>query len=116
MKLNGVKFLAIILFVIPVLAVSFFRVSPVRATANINNNDDTDIAALYKKNCALCHKPNAEKFFDASQTDEALIETILKGKKAEKPPHMPAYQEKGVTSDQAKEYIEYMRKIKPPAE
>jgi mono/diheme cytochrome c family protein len=114
MKLNAVKFLAIILFVIPVLALAFFKTSPVRVAAK---NDDTEIAALYKKNCALCHKPNAEKFFDPSQTDEALIEIILKGKKAEKPPHMPAYQEKGVTSEQAKQYVEYMRKIKtPPAE
>ena len=114
MKLNGVKFLAIILFIIPVLALAFFKTSPVRVAANVNNNDE-EIAAVYKNNCLLCHKANAEKFFDPTQTDAVLIEIILKGKKAEKPPHMPGYEAKGITEDQAKQLVEYMRKIKPPA-
>lgn len=114
MKLNGVKFLAIILFIIPVLALAFFKTSPVRVAAI--NDDDKEIAAAYKKDCLMCHKANAEKFFDPSLTDEVLVEIILKGKKAEKPPHMPGYEAKGMTEDRAKELVVYMRKIRPSAE
>jgi hypothetical protein len=35
-----------------------------------------------------------------------------KGKKAEKPPNMPAYGEKGVTEDQATALVAYMKSIK----
>lgn len=116
MKLNTVKFSAIILFIIPVLALTFFKVSPVNVAANINNND-TELAEFYKKNCALCHKPTAEKFFDTAKTDEEMVAMILNGKKMDKPPHMPAYKEKGVTEEKAKAMVEYMRKLRtPPAE
>lgn len=117
MKLNGIKLLAIILFVIPVLALAFFKVSPTHVAANVNKKDDAEIAEFYKKNCALCHKPTAEKFFDPAQTDEEMVEIVLNGKKMEKPPHMPAYKEKAVTEEKAKALIEYMRKLRtPPAE
>jgi hypothetical protein len=36
----------------------------------------------------------------------------LKGKKAEKPPHMPAYESKGVTAEQAKALVDYMKQLK----
>jgi hypothetical protein len=36
----------------------------------------------------------------------------MKGKKPEKPPNMPAYGEKGVTAEQAKALLEYMKKLK----
>jgi hypothetical protein len=36
----------------------------------------------------------------------------MKGKKAEKPPNMPAFEEKGVTADQAKALLDYMKSIK----
>jgi mono/diheme cytochrome c family protein len=111
MKLNRVKLFAITLFVLPILALAFFKVNPVRAISKIQ---DDEVKAAYKKDCALCHKPNAEKFFDTTKTDEEMTEIILKGKKAEKPPHMPGFEAKGMTCDKAKLLVEYMRNLRTP--
>ena len=48
----------------------------------------------------------------SSLSDEQLVEVVLKGKKVEKPPHMPAYGEKGVTADQAKDLVAHMKQLK----
>lgn len=72
----------------------------------------SDPAAYYKTKCVACHGPKAEKRFDASLTDEQYLEAILKGKKPEKPPNMPAYGEKGVTADQAKALLDYMKQLR----
>jgi len=72
----------------------------------------SDPAAYYKTKCVACHGPKAEKRFDASLTDEQYLEAILKGKKPEKPPNMPAYGEKGVTPDQAKALLDYMKQLR----
>ena len=85
----------------------FFSVSPAQGEAQ-----PSDPAAYYKAKCVACHGPKAEKKFDASLTDEQLVEAILKGKKPEKPPNMPAYGEKGVTSDQAKALLEHMKQLR----
>jgi hypothetical protein len=45
-------------------------------------------------------------------TDDELVAIVLKGKKAEKPPHMPGYEEKGVTADQAKALVAHMKELK----
>jgi cytochrome c553 len=71
---------------------------------------DTD--AYYKAKCVMCHGKKAEKKFDATLTDEQMVEAVLKGKKAEKPPHMPGYAEKGVTAEQAKALVEHMKHLK----
>lgn len=114
MKLNRIKLFAIGIIALLTLAVAVFKTSPpVQAVAN--NNPDDDVAAIYKAKCALCHKANAEKFFEASKMDEPLVEIILKGKKAEKPPNMPAFEEKGITKDQAKLLVAYMRQISTPS-
>lgn len=73
---------------------------------------DDDAAALYKAKCAACHGASAEKRFDATKPDAELVETILKGKKAEKPPNMPSYGDKGITEDQAKALESYMKTLK----
>ena len=44
--------------------------------------------------------------------DEQLIDAVMKGKKPEKPPNMPAYGEKGVTAEQAKALVEHMKQLK----
>ena len=72
----------------------------------------SDPAAFYKAKCVACHGPKAEKRFDASLTDEQYLDAIMKGKKPEKPPNMPAYGEKGVTADQAKALLEYMKQLR----
>ena len=72
----------------------------------------SDPAAYYKAKCVVCHGQKAEKKFDASLTDEQHLDAILKGKKPEKPPNMPAYGEKGVSAEQAKGLLEYMKQLK----
>jgi|SRR6476469_7609607 mono/diheme cytochrome c family protein len=73
-----------------------------------------DPAAFYASKCVTCHGKKAEKKFDASLTDDQLVEIVLKGKKPAKPPNMPAYGEKGVTADQAKALVAYMKQLKTP--
>jgi mono/diheme cytochrome c family protein len=75
-------------------------------------HEATDTAAYYKGKCVMCHGKKAEKKFDASLTDDQLVDIVLKGKKAAKPPHMPGYAEKGVTADQAKALVAHMKQLK----
>ena len=82
------------------------RVIPA-ATAKVQEPAD-----VYKTKCVACHGKKAEKKFDTSLSDDQLVEVVLKGKKAEKPPNMPAYAEKGVTADQAKALVAYMKQLK----
>jgi mono/diheme cytochrome c family protein len=73
---------------------------------------DEDAGALYKAKCVACHGATAEKKFDATKPDAELTETILKGRKMEKPPNMPAYGEKGVTAEQAAALVTFMKSQK----
>ena len=72
----------------------------------------SDPAAFYNAKCVACHGKKAEKKFDSSLPDEQLIEMVMKGKKPEKPPNMPAYGEKGVTAEQAKGLVDHMKALK----
>ena len=100
--MRGTRLLLVLSGVIFAAAILFASV-PARAT-----NDD-DAAALFKSKCVACHGATAEKKFDATKTDDVLIETVLKGRKMEKPPNMPAYEEKGITADQAKALVAFMK-------
>ena len=84
----------------------------VSAHARNSAEDQFDAAGMYKTKCFACHGAAAEKRFDKTLTDDQLLEAVMKGKKPEKPPNMPAFEEKGVTADQAKALIEYMKSIK----
>jgi mono/diheme cytochrome c family protein len=90
------------------LAATFVVVS-VRARASI---DDFDAAGTYKTKCVACHGAKAEKKFDSTLPDADLSQIILKGKKPEKPPNMPAFEERGITADQATALVAYMKSIK----
>ena len=105
--INGLMKLGVALAGV-MLAASFVVVS-VRARASA---DDFDAAATYRAKCFACHGAKAEKKFDATLSDDALVEAVLKGKKPEKPPNMPAFEEKGITADQAKALVGYMKSIK----
>ena len=72
----------------------------------------SDTAAYYTAKCVMCHGKKAEKKFNASLTDDQMVEVVLKGKKAEKPPHMPGYEEKGVSAEQAKALVDHMKNLK----
>jgi mono/diheme cytochrome c family protein len=78
--------------------------------ARMETQDDT--AAMFKSKCAACHGQTAEKKFDATKADDELVQTVLKGKKFEKPPNMPSYEEKGLTADQAKALVAFMKSQK----
>lgn len=82
------------------------------ASAPARTTPDGETAALYKSKCVACHGATAEKKFDATKADDDLIQTVLKGKKLEKPPNMPGYEEKGITADQAKALVGYMKSLK----
>jgi mono/diheme cytochrome c family protein len=72
----------------------------------------SDTGAYYKAKCVACHGKKAEKKFDSSLPEEQLIDIVLKGKKAAKPPHMPGYGSKGVSSEQAKALIDHKKHLK----
>jgi mono/diheme cytochrome c family protein len=72
----------------------------------------SDPAGFFKAKCVACHGQKAEKKFDATLTDEQLVDIVMKGKKPEKPPNMPAYGEKGVSAEQAKALVEHMKQLR----
>jgi|SRR5205085_1249574 len=100
------KRIAAVLFGIPLVATVLLISVPARTTG------DDDAAALYKTKCAMCHGATAEKKVDKTKADDELIQTVLKGKKLEKPPNMPAFEERGITADQAKVLVGYMKSLK----
>ena len=102
-----VKNLTIAIAAIFLFTMVFLSVAPAQGEAQ-----PSDPEAFYKAKCVACHGPKAEKKFDASLTDEQYIDVILKGKKPEKPPNMPAYGEKGVTADQAKGLLAHMKQLR----
>jgi mono/diheme cytochrome c family protein len=91
----------------PIIAATFLI-----ATVPARSAVPDDAPALYKTKCVACHGATAEKKFDATMSDDALIQFVLKGKKMEKPPNMPAYEEKGITADQAKALVGFMKQLK----
>ena len=106
-RINGLVKMAAALASIA-LGATFLVVSvPARAGA-----DDFDAAGTYKAKCVACHGAKAEKKFDATLSDDDMVQAVLKGKKPEKPPNMPAFEERGITADQAKALVAYMKSIK----
>lgn len=95
--------------VVAMLVAAFALIS---AAARVENADDFDAAATFKAKCQVCHGPAAEKKFDVSLADADLVQIVLKGKKGEKPPFMPAYEEKGITEEQAKALVAHMKSLR----
>ncbi len=103
------KIFAIIFFAVPFLLLFVFKPTPAKV-AVLDAADDP--AVTYKAKCAACHSPKAEKFYDTARSDEEHVQAILKGKKGEKPPHMPGYESKGMTEDEAKALNDYMKQLR----
>ena len=104
------KQLLIPLFVFPLLVVGTMGSAPARAGVAAQ---DFDAAAYFASaKCAMCHSAKAEKHFDATKADDVLVAAILQGVKLDKPPAMPGYEAKGVTADQAKALVAYMKSLK----
>ncbi|MBK9163287.1 MAG: cytochrome c [Acidobacteria bacterium] len=113
MKNITVKFVAIAAILLPVFLILAARPD----ISNAAPLADDDTAAVYKAKCAMCHSPKAEKSFDPEMTDEEMVKAILDGKKAAKPPHMPAYRDKGIDEAKAAALVKFMRELRtPPSE
>ena len=102
-----VKNITIVSTAIFLFSVVFLSVAPAQDEAQ-----PSDPAAYYKAKCVVCHGQKAEKKFDPALTDEQYVDVILKGKKPEKPPNMPAYGEKGGTAEQAKGLLDHMKQLR----
>ena len=89
----------------------FTAVVMVSAASPTEGGEQFDAGATYKSKCVACHGQKAEKKFDASLPDQQLVDIVMKGKKPEKPPNMPAYGEKGVTPEQAKALVDHMKQL-----
>jgi cytochrome c5 len=100
------KKIAAVLVGIPLMA----TVLLISVPAHSASADDT--SALYNSKCKMCHGATAEKKIDKTKDDGALTQIVLDGKTAEKPPNMPAFKEKGITEDQAKALVGYMKSLK----
>ncbi len=95
------------------IATLLASVSMVSGAAQTDSVKFTDAASYYKDaKCVVCYCQKAEKKFNAKLKDEELVEIVLKGKKPEKPPNMPGYEAKGLTAEQAKAMVDYMRSLK----
>ena len=105
--MKQVKNIAMVVAVIFLFGIVFLNVA-----ATVQDAQASDPAAFYKAKCVACHGPKAEKKFDPALTEEQQLEAIMKGKKVEKPPHMPAYGDKGVTAEQAKALLEHMKQLR----
>ena len=99
------KKIAAALIGIPLVAAALLVSAPARTAT------DDDTAALFNGKCKMCHGATAEKKIDKTKADDALMQTILDGKTADKPPNMPAYKEKGLTPDQAKALVTYIKSL-----
>ena len=108
MNIRRIKFIAIFLIGLPLLAVTMFRVAPIEVSAVAPD----DAAATYKAKCAMCHSPKAEKAFDPTAADADLVAIILNGKKGEKPPYMPEFKSKGITEADAQALVTYMKGLR----
>jgi cytochrome c553 len=107
---NQIKKLAVLLITLPMLAVFLLNSASVRTRAA---GQEKDLGTVYKESkCLVCHGAKAEKKFDATLPEDQMLDAIMKGKKGEKPPNMPAYEAKGMTVDQAKALIGYMKSLK----
>ena len=105
-KINGLMKLGAAFAGLALAATMLVTSVPARAT------DDFDAAGTYKAKCFACHGAKAEKKFDAALSDADMVQAVLKGKKPEKPPNMPAFEERGITADQATALVAYMTSIK----
>ena len=111
MTINRAKYIAITTFLAPIVALLFVTAG---SGAGVPLAGD-DPAVTYKAKCVVCHNAKAEKFFDPAKAEDVQVEAIMKGRKGEKPPFMPGFESKGMTVDDAKALVNYMKGLRAPA-
>jgi mono/diheme cytochrome c family protein len=113
MKENKLKLIVVVFFALAVgLAATVVQpriVVTVRAEAV--RADEKEASAFFAAKCKVCHGAQAEKHFDSKKPDGEFVEAVLKGRPDAKPIKMPAYADKGVTEEQAKALVEYMKSL-----
>jgi mono/diheme cytochrome c family protein len=109
MKENRLKLIVVGFFILTAAlaatAAQPSRVLTVRA-------DEQEASVFFAAKCKLCHGAQAEKHFDLKKADGKVVEAVLKGRPDAKPIKMPAYADKGVTEEQAKALVEYMKVLR----
>jgi len=100
------KKIAAALIGIPLVAAALLISVPARTAS------DDDTGALYNTKCKMCHGATAEKKIDKTKADDVLAQIVMDGKTMEKPPNMPKFSERGITADQAKALVGYMKSLK----
>lgn len=109
MRKTALKLTAIALFALAAIFLLGFKSTPATGAARAPYDD---AAATYKTKCSMCHTPAATKFYDPARPDAEQVDAIMNGKKAEKPPNMPAFGAKGMTEDEAKALAAYMKTLR----
>ena len=94
---------ALVAFIVALLLAA--GLAPARAA------QDFDAAAYYKAKCAMCHGQKAEKKFDPAKDDATHVSVTMKGRD-DVAPKMPGYEAKGLTEEQAKALVAYMRSVR----
>ena len=102
------KKISIGLVVLPLFGVLLLSAGTRGSSAAVQ---DFDAAATYKAKCAMCHGQKAEKKFDPAKDDAVHISITMKGRD-DVTPKMPGYEAKGLTEEQAKTIVAYMRSIR----
>jgi mono/diheme cytochrome c family protein len=110
MKFTITRLMSVAVAAVGAAMLAALLLMPVHARATAD--DQFDAAGTFKTKCVACHGAAADKRFDKTLPDDQLVDIVMKGKKPEKPPNMPAYGEKGVTAEQAKSLVDYMKSIK----
>ena len=98
-------------FALVIVATMTLTLSLVISVGARTSTPQFDAAKAYKK-CVACHGAKADKKFDTAKSDDEHVQIILKGKKVDKPPHMPGYESKGINAEQAKVLLEYMKSLR----
>src|SRR4051812_14151746 len=106
--MKRMKIFIVALITLTLFAVALFSPAPVPARAAA---EDFDAATVFKTKCAMCHGQKAEKKFDSTKADDALVQTVLKGKD-DVMPKMPSYEAKGITAEQAQALVAQMKSLK----
>ena len=112
MRIANLNYTGILVGVLALVSVLFLGTSAAQTTEAVAAKYTTPAAYYKDAKCVTCHGKKAEKKFNVTLSDTEMLDAILKGKKPAKPPNMPGYAAKGLTEEQAKAMLDYMKQLK----